>query len=266
MDYLNVILKRKWLILAVFLGAIIAAGVFSYTSPKIYRVDTVLEIGYVERERIKVFEAPIQIVEKLRLDVHKELIKARLGIPEEKYPRIKSENPRGTDLLKIEAESTEPKLAKMALQEINSLILLDHQEQVKDRKELLKNDTERLRIRIISLEEEKKILNSQVEILKKVPPEEQTPASQFTLFAIEEKLEVGKREIEDLYLKINSHKRLLDDIQPTRIAKAPLIPQAPIKPRPALNMSIAGILGIFSGIFLAFFQEFLQKNKTKATG
>ncbi|WP_353095815.1 polysaccharide biosynthesis tyrosine autokinase [Tissierella praeacuta] len=36
------------------------------------------------------------------------------------------------------------------------------------------------------------------------------------------------------------------------------IPDSPVKPRPMLNMAIAGVLGLMSGIFLAFLLEFLD--------
>ncbi len=263
MDYLNVILRRKRLIFFGFVLAVAGAGVFSYISPRIYRAETILEIGYI-KEVVEAIEASSQIIEKLKLGVYERLIRARLGIPEEKNIEVKSKNPRGTNLLKIEAEATEPKLTKAILQEINNLILSNHQEQIKVKKELFENDIERLRTKIISLEEENESIRTQIEILEKVPLKEQTPASQFALFATKERLEIRKREIENLYLGINSHKRLLENIRSTKVIKAPLIPKVPIKPRPALNMSVAGILGIFFGTFLAFLQESLQKSKTKS--
>ena len=45
MDYVKIILKRKWLIFSIFLLAVIVAGIFSFISPKIYEIDTIFEIG-----------------------------------------------------------------------------------------------------------------------------------------------------------------------------------------------------------------------------
>jgi len=45
MDYVKVILKRKRLILGLFFGAAIAAGVFSFLMPKAYTIDTSVEVG-----------------------------------------------------------------------------------------------------------------------------------------------------------------------------------------------------------------------------
>lgn len=261
-DYFNVILKRKRLIFLVFVLAVVGAGVFSYFSPKIYRTETVLEIGHKRGVEEGIIEDPIQIVEKIKLGIYEKLVRVSLGIPEENL-EIKAENPEGTRLVKIEVESTNPKLTKMILEEINDLILSNHRELIRVEKELFKNDIEKLRTKIISLKEEKEHLKVQVGTLERVPLQEQTVPFQFTLFSLKERLEVRKQQIEGVYLRINSLERLLESIQPTKVIKAPPIPEAPIKPRPVLNMFIAGILGIFFGTFLAFFREFLEKNKTK---
>jgi len=39
-------------------------------------------------------------------------------------------------------------------------------------------------------------------------------------------------------------------------------PKAPIRPNRKLNILIAGVLGLFVGIFAAFFLEFWQKGKS----
>ena len=47
----------------------------------------------------------------------------------------------------------------------------------------------------------------------------------------------------------------VENVQVIDIAQ---VPNAPTKPRPMLNMAIAGVLGIMSGIFLTFLLEFLD--------
>jgi len=311
MDYVKVLLKRKWLILVVFLGAAIAAGVFSYLMPKIYKIDTFLEIGTTE--------VPIQVVEKVKSDAYGVLIREKLGIPEEKYPRIEAENPEDTNLITIKIESGEPQQAKTVLEGINDLIIIDHQERVKTNKELIEHniktieakihlvesdiektknkikpiegDIKRVENKIDYTKEEKKSLEAKVEALEKVLIYEQTPGTQFALFDAKEKLAGKKQEIENLFLSINSLKRdkedldiqinslegkiedlraqinslkaSLDNIKITRIVKSPTISKYPIKPRPLLNIVLAGVLGIFLGTFLAFGKEWWEKNSEK---
>ena len=119
MDYVKVILKRKWLILAIFLSAAIVAEVFSFLMPKVYKIDTVLEVGQAAGVPI---EDPGQVVEKIKGDVYGIFVRGKLGIPEEKYPKIKTENPKDTRLISLAIESAEPQQAKNILEEINNLI------------------------------------------------------------------------------------------------------------------------------------------------
>ena len=314
MDYVKVLLKRKWLILVMFFGAAIAAGIFSFIMPKIYKIDTSLEIGQIAGA---VVEAPGQVVEKIKGDVYGIFVREKLGIPEEKYPKIKTENPKDTRLISLAIESAEPQKAKNILEEVNNLILAEQQEKIKTKKELIgqdikttedkiklvesdiektKNKTQpidedikRIENKINNAEEEKSNLEAKVEALEKILVYEQTPGTQFALFDTKEKLANKKQEIEDLYLTINSLRRSkedlevqvnslktnieslnaqinslrasLDEIKPTQVIKSPTVSGEPIKPRPLLNIVIAAVLGLFVGVFLAFFQEWWEKSK-----
>ena len=44
-DYIKVVIKRKWLILGITLTAVLIAGIASMVSPKNYEVSTTLQIG-----------------------------------------------------------------------------------------------------------------------------------------------------------------------------------------------------------------------------
>jgi len=204
MDYVRVLIKRKGLVLGLCLVAAIVAGVLSLWLPKIYRVDTSLEVGYVEGVgdvESKPIEAPGQIVEKINADVYGVLVREKLQISEKEYPEIRAENPKGTNLVKIETQSSKPELAKKVLEETNNLILVDHQEKIKiekgflekniefleDNINVLKKDIERVKIKIGFLEEEKKNLEAKVEALQKILPYQQDPGTQFALFDTKEK-------------------------------------------------------------------------------
>ena len=215
MDYVKVILKRKWLILVIFFGAAIAAGIFSFLMPKVYKIDTSLEVGIIERATEatseQLIESPTQLVEKIKGDVYGIFAREKLGIPEEKYPKIKTENPKDTRLISLAIESAEPQQAKNILEEINNLILAEQQEKIKVKKGLLENnievakkDIERIKAKIGFLEEERKNLEAKIEALQKILPYQQDLGTQFALFDTKEKLEQKKQEIENRYLEINS--------------------------------------------------------------
>ncbi len=314
MDYVKVILKRKVFILALFLAAIIVAGVFSFLLPKVYRIDTSLEVGQIAGT---IVEDPTQVVEKIKGDAYGIFVREKLQIPEKEYPEIKTENPKDTNLIKMTVESAVSQQSKNILEEINNLIIAEHQEKIKAKKGLIEQDIKtteekiklvesdiertknktqpidedikRIENKINNAEEEKNNLEAKIEALEEVLVYEQTPGTQFALFDTKEKLANKKQEIENLYLTINSLRRSkedlevqinslktsieslnaqinvlkasLDEIKPTQVIKSPTVSTGPVKPRPLLNMAIAGILGLFMGVFLAFGKEWWQNNK-----
>jgi len=225
MDYVKVMLKRKWLILAVFLGAAIAAGIFSFLMPKVYKIGTSLEVGQIAGA---VVENPGQVVEKIKDDVYGIFVRGKLGIPEEKYPKIKVENPKDTYLIKMEIESEKPELAKNILTEINELILKEHQEQFDKKKAKIEENIKEIQAELSLVEKQK-------------------------IYADE--------GIAQLQITLSNLKSEMSAAEPTKILKNPTISAEPIKPRPLLNIVIAAVLGLFVGVFLAFFQEWWQKSK-----
>ena len=293
MDYVKVILKRKGMIFGIFFIAVLSAAAFSFYMPKVYKIDTGLEIGVIEikEKGVELVEAPTQVVGKIDGDVYGISVREKLEISETQYPKIKTENPKDTNLVNIEIESSEPEKAKQILQEINQLILTEHQEKVKIKKELLEKNIEllkkdievvqrnieRIRIKIGSLQKERVVLENKVVALQKILVYQQTPGTQFALFDTQEKLQQKIQEIEDRYLEINSLEtkinslqnqinslqNTIETIQATKIVKSPAVSENPVKPRPLLNIVIACVLGLFIGTFLAFFKEWWERANVK---
>ena len=233
MDYMRVLIKRKGLVLGLCLGAAIVAGILSLWVPKIYRVDTSLEVGYVKEvgyAESKPIEAPGQIVEKINADVYGVLVREKLQISEKEYPEIRAENPKGTNLVKIEIQSSKPELARGILNEINNLILKEHKKELTKKKSQIEEN-------IKEIQKELKLLE-----IQKVYSDEGIANLQTTLLSLKEKL---------------------SDIEPTKIVKAPSISEKPVRPKPLLNVVVAAVLGLFVGVFLAFGKEWWEKNKDK---
>jgi len=321
MDYVKVILKRKKLILSWFLGLAIIAGIFSFLMPNVYKISTSLEIGRIEKAteiaQEQLIESPVQLVSKIEGDVYGIRTRDELNISELEWPKIKVENPNGTELVRIIIESKEPEKAKDILGKMNDLISEDHQNIIDSKKELLEKnigtaeekigltesnivninskisalDEDILRIenKINYLEEEKTNLEGKVNAIEKVLVYEQTPGTQFALFDAKEKLAAKKQEIENLFLQINSLKKdkenfkidinsyessiaslnadinslkvSLKELGYTKVIKSPTVSETPISPKKKLNIVIAGILGLFIGVFWAFGKEWWEQNK-----
>ena len=290
MDYIKVILKRKWLIFAIFLASVIIVGVVNFFLPKVYEINTSLEIG---RIMIGTEETSLdnkeQVVEKIKGDIYGIPTRKELAISEKDYPQIKVDNPENTNLVAIRIESDKVDLAKSILEEINKLILEEHQEMIvvkqgffekeikllENNTEISRQDIERLEIKIASLKKEQNNLGDKVNALQGVLIYENTPGTQFALFNAKERLETKIQEIEDRYLEINSLEAAMNslknqinsleeqikNIKLTQVLKAPTVSEEPISPKPLLNIVLAGILGIFMGTFFAFFKEWWERSK-----
>lgn len=244
-NYVRGIAKRKWVILGIIVVAVIAAGVFNWFLPKIYKIDTVLQIGVAgpaaANTTEQLIESPNQLIEKINSDVYGNAIRKKMGISQETYLKIKTGNPRETNLVTMEIESDESQNAKNILEEINNLILKEHQEiisqkiilinqDIKSAEEqilLIESDIEktqnkikptdddikRIENKIEAAKEEKQNLEAKIDALEKVLVYQQDPGTQFALFDTKEKLANKKQEIEDLYLVINSLRRSKEDLE-----------------------------------------------------
>lgn len=239
-EYARIIFKRKWIILGIFLAAAISSGVWSSFMPKIYKIDTTLEIGKIKDKTI---ENPTQVIKKIDADVYGILARKNLQIPEENYPKITAVNPKGTSLINIKIESSNINISKKILEEINKIIVEKHNQKIEDEKEMIKNnikiiedkmvilendikrtknkilplkeDIKRIKNKIKHGEEEKKNLEAKIDALQKILPYQQDPGTQFALFDTKEKLANKKQEIENLYSGINSLKLKIENINLT---------------------------------------------------
>ena len=104
--------------------------------------------------------------------------------------------------------------------------------------------------------------NLSLEALKEVLKEESTESKSILLqlnreYSVKEKLYNNFcKQAEEIWLTEATEEDLL------KISSLAYEPTAPIKPNKKLNILIAGVLGLFVGIFVAFFLEFWQKGKS----
>ena len=104
--------------------------------------------------------------------------------------------------------------------------------------------------------------NLSLEALKEVLKEESTESKSILLqlnreYSVKEKLYNNFcKQAEEIWLTEATEEDLL------KISSLAYEPTAPIKPNKKLNILIAGVLGLFVGVFVAFFLEFWQKGKS----
>jgi len=218
-DYIKVIIKRKWLIVGITIGAAILAAILSFLIPKSYEADTILEIGKIGTDPI---ELPPQLVEKIQNGNYNKLIEKNLNI--ENLPSFKAENPQNTNLVIISINSSNSDEANKILEELNKVILAEHQEKL---------DKKRAEI-------EENIKDTQEEL---------------NLLETQKKYSEG---IADLQINISNLRDQLNDLQPTKISKSPSLIKSE-STNIIFNIIIALIIGLLIGIIIAFIREWWEK-------
>ena len=220
-DYIKVVIKRKWLILGITLTAVLIAGIASMVSPKNYEVSTTLQIG----NTTDILESTSHVAEKIKSNAYKNLLEEKLNI--ENLPEIKTETPQNTNFVSIIIETDNPEQAKQILDEINSLVLLEHQEIFNKRESQIKENIKEIQDELTLLETKKEYSEG----------------------------------IAELRIKLSDLKATLNVFQPTKVIKAPIVPKNPSGSNLILNIVIAIVLGLFIGVLVAFIKEWWENAK-----
>ena len=77
------------------------------------------------------------------------------------------------------------------------------------------------------------------------------------------KLETTQNKIKSLLTEIKSLEFKKNHIQNIQIIKTPKSSFSPIKPKTRLNVMLAGVVGLFLTVFLAFFVEYISKYRAR---
>ena len=121
MDYLNVIWKRKWLIVIPTLFLVIVVGIISFLLPSKWEIDAIIvpskflvqtEGGRFEEIMI---DDPKQIARQINEATYDNLIATELNLDIRKFPKLKAENFRDTNLVRISIKEKDIEKAKLIL-------------------------------------------------------------------------------------------------------------------------------------------------------
>ena len=260
-EYINVLLKRKGIIILIFLIAVITAALVSYfaLSP-IYQASTAFSVVKIDgRAVINITEALEIIKSNIVLD---EVID-RMSLKEtvkQLSSQITTKNLKGTSFIKVSVSADSPEKAKNLVENITKVFIKQNQGEYQDKVKLVEDRLKILEEQITEFE--KNIL--EIEKAKKK-------------IAVTEELSEGERQFQTSLLlsssvterslynnltnQANNLKASLKSCEDFKIINYAQLPAAPIKPNKKLNIAIAGVLGLFVGVFVAFFMEFWQKGK-----
>ncbi len=120
-DYLNVIWKRKWLIIIPTFFLVVAVGIYSFLQPKAWEIDAIIVPGkFLTQTEGGAFAEvvvvdPRQIVSQINEKTYDILLAAELNLDIREFPKLKADNIRDTKLVRISIKEEDVEKAKLII-------------------------------------------------------------------------------------------------------------------------------------------------------
>jgi capsular polysaccharide biosynthesis protein len=273
-EYINVLLKRKGIIIFIFLIAVITAALVSYfvLSP-VYQSSVIFSIALMDNRPTTTITAQIENnVPIIRIDEALEIINSNfildevakrtsLNIPSDQLrAQIKVENVKDTNFIRIIVEADSPEKAKILAESVVKVFIEKNQSKYTEKIILIEKRLKVLEQEIAEFEGN----IQEIEIMKKKvsTSEELSETERYFQTSILLNSSFSERNLyNDLIYQINTLQQRLNNFEDFKIINYAQLPASPTKPNIKLNILIAGVLGLFVAVFVAFFLEFWQKGK-----
>jgi capsular polysaccharide biosynthesis protein len=134
-EYLNVLWKRRWLIIVPTILLALVAGIFSFLTPPTWEVDLILQPSkfFIQTAggefREVLVTDPKQLAGQINQQSYDRLLGAELNLDLRKFPRLKAENLKDTKLVRVSLRTGETEKGQAILN-----LLFQHLKSELDRK------------------------------------------------------------------------------------------------------------------------------------
>jgi LPS O-antigen subunit length determinant protein (WzzB/FepE family) len=323
MDYLRVMWKWKYLIIAGSFICAIVGGVISFSMPKVYRINMVLQPGVLTINQAGK-EVYVDSAQNMKALIEGGILDREIlnsvsdysnGVPPTSL-KFKTKMPKGSDTLKVSYEASSKNMGLRILDKLQeglskrydkgvasfqneyvTMIALKEVEvaNCEARKRSAEQHIKNIEKRIDALRSQIDFVRKNTASLLKLRDEFlSSNTSQTNMLAavlhtntIQQNIALqnqygqevdrcmSEREDKRLYLQeLDSEtKRLLEQIKELEFKKnnvlaievvqAPTATPHPVRPRTQLNVMLAGAVGLFVMLFLAFFLEYVQRHRAE---
>lgn len=261
-EYINVIIKRKKLILAIFLVSVFTAAIVSLLLPKTYEITSTVQLGSIDGLLINKEETrAIMTNQNLLLSIIEDL-KLKKSI-EVLQKAIKISDISGTNLLKIKIAYSDISTAKEINDAITSPLLAQGQALYQERSAIINERLTELGMEIKNAEED---ISRTQNLISGVPGDNRVSQSDISLriILLQNTLPNYESNLTALRSQRNGLKLLLANAKGFKVFDEPILPEKPISPKKRQIVITAGIFSLMFGIFLVFFLEFWQEDKKGA--
>lgn len=283
-DYFRVIWRKKWLVLGVVLAAIVVALLASFRLPSQYQAQAVYRLRPAPAIKGVTLDSPSSEVAVAMLG-SKELLRRageELGLiqTDEARLRLLESNLKVTaqkdNLLQLELKGAFP---PAALRELLSRLIELFSAEIKGQVE--KAAQEALLQVEQSLERLAALQARLVQQIQEILGREGNAA--LKVGELDATLEgfALRQELSSLYSRLAPLQREMDSLnlskeelaglansgwEPLAVVSPPYASLAPVGPNRTMNLAVAGVLGLFVGVLLAFFVHWLQAGPGPAQG
>ncbi len=135
-DLLLVIWKRRWLIVLPTFALVLLAGIGSFLLPKKYEVDAIIQPSkmFVQTEAGQFEEVvvidPRQTAGQVNQESYNRLIAAQLNIDIRKFPKLRAENIRDTNLVRVIVTEKDTETGKAILNSLFGILQKDFNKKI----------------------------------------------------------------------------------------------------------------------------------------
>jgi len=236
-DYWKVIVKRKRLIIGLFVIAILASAIISFLMPKIYRGEVILKLSAKELTTKELLSVIGKIdAERILPTTHHLVSNVKLNTLKDSTDKLR---------LVIEAKNTDA-LSQAAAEFVAYLNGIP----------LIKRFVE---------EERKRLLMQSEEIDKVIKGSDGLTRTYKKLLESGRLIPVGfnpielEKRVSDLKIERLVIEQGIKRLKGVEMISSLNIPKNPVKPRIKKNIALASTISLFVGIFIAFFMEYVEK-------
>jgi capsular polysaccharide biosynthesis protein len=254
-ELINVVIKRKKLILGIFFASVIITIIISFLIPRTYLSTAIIQTGIADTPLIKIAEAEQMIktqdflnsiIKELELKVEPENLKSAINLKEMK----------DTDLIQLEIGYQGMGTSYKLLRAIVGSFLAKNNELYQQRMDYFNQQMKELDSQINSVQSNITRTQELIQNLFSSGEISERDAG-VKIILLQNTLPSYYDNLMNLSVEKNNLRLIL--IKSREFKLVDLTKPKPIKPNKKLNVALAGVLSLMFATFLAFFIEFWQK-------
>ncbi len=289
-DILNVLYKKKKLIILTTMACTFIALGTSFLLPRVYEITAIFSPasrpvtdGQGQIVKKQLIETPLSIKEAITGGSYDQALISKLQLTEMALPKITVVVPKDTDLVRISVKTDAPEVGVALEEELISLLSTQQSQELHIERQQIEN---LLKLHLINLQSKKSTLDlfnkqlkeskAKIDSLENVRQNKISKANdavavllysneikthQLYLNTLEEKIQALSGDIAEQKILEDQLALKKELLKPLEVVKVPTIPVKPVSPKKRLITVLGFLLGLFGSVFLAFLLEFFQSAK-----